>query len=138
MKKVKKFLLNTWEVIQNTIGKMEVKKHHLIPSHKFKGCSIYYITHNDSHCLGKYVFINKYSDEHIILRHEYGHRILSMILGPLYMMVDYIPSFLHYMYFSGRMLILSVSMKETKWDEYYNFYTEKWASYLSKKKTYNN
>lgn len=126
-------MLSIWEVIQNTIGLIEVRTHKLTPSHKFKGCQIYYITHDDSHCTGKYIFINKYADEHIILRHEYGHRIQSMILGPLYMLVVFIPSFLHYLYFSHKMLLLAVSMKETKWNEYYDFYTERWADKLIKK-----
>lgn len=127
-------IFSIWEFIQNFIGFLETRIHKLRMAHKFKGCKIYYIRHDDSHCIGKYIFINKYSDEHIILRHEYGHRIQSMILGPLYMLVIYIPSLVHYLYFSCKIFILAVSMKETSWDEYYDFYTEKWADKLSKKR----
>ena len=71
------------------------------------------------------MFINPTTDDNIILRHEYGHRIQSYILGPLYMIVIYVASLLHYHWFS----------KQGKdWNEYYNFFTEKNADKLSRKK----
>lgn len=114
-----------WEFIQNIIGKSEVKKHGLKPSHTFKDCEVYYISYFDSHVVGKYVFINPSSDEKIIFRHEYGHRIQSKILGPLYYLVIFIPSYLYYLYWSKR-------HDDNDWDGYYKFYTERWADNLTK------
>lgn len=122
---MKKLLLNCYEFIQNCIGYVEYKKNKLTIAHKFKNSNIVYVDYFDSHVLGKWIFINPKTDDTIILRHEYGHRIQSYILGPLYMFIIYIPSCLHYKWFA----------KQNKnWKEYYKFYTEKWADILSKKK----
>lgn len=117
--------LDIWESLQNCIGKHEVIKHNLTQSHTFKGCHIYYITHFDSHCYGKHIFINKDTDERIILRHEYGHRIQSKLLGPLYCPIVFLPSYLHFVYWSR--------FKNDNWNDYYDFYCEKWADMLTKK-----
>jgi hypothetical protein len=62
----------------------------------------------------------------IILRHEYGHRIQSKMLGVLFYPLIFIPSYLHFLYWS--------KFKNDNWNDYYNFYCEKWANFLSKKK----
>jgi hypothetical protein len=125
MKKILKIVLNAWEIIQNTIGYIEYKKHKLQINHHFKLSNIVYIDYFDSHVLGKWIFINPKTDDTIILRHEYGHRIQSYLLGPFYMLIIYLPSLLHYKWFS----------KQNKdWDEYYDFLTEKNADKLSKNK----
>ena len=121
-----KSLLNIWEFIQNKIGEKEIKRYNLSLSHRFKECSIYYINHFDSHCCGKYVFLNKDTDDTIIFRHEYGHRIQSLILGPLYYPLIFIPSYLHFLYWN--------KFKNDDWTRYYDFYCEKWANSLSRKK----
>lgn len=118
-------ILNIWEIIQNTIGYIEYKKFNLNINHRFKYSNIVYINHFDSHVLGKWAFINKTTDDNIILRHEYGHRIQSYLLGPLYMLLIYLPSFLHYKWFSKQ---------NKEWDEYYNFFTESSADKITKKK----
>ena len=114
-----------WELIQNLIGWIEFKYNKLKINHKFKDSYIIYIDYFDSHVLGKYIFINPKTDDTIILRHEYGHRVQSKILGPLYLFLIYLPSYIHY-------IIFSRSGKD--WGEYYNFYTESWADKLAKKK----
>ena len=125
LNKALKLWLNIYESIQNVLGYIEYKTHKLNINHRFKQSNIVYINHFDSHVLGKWVFINKETDDEIILRHEYGHRIQSYILGPFYMFVIYIPSLLHYKWF----------IKQNKeWKEYYDFFTEKNADNLSKKK----
>ena len=121
-----KSLLNLWEFIQNYIGKREVKQHSLSLSHHFKDSEIYYITHDDSHCCGKYIFINLNTDDMIILRHEYGHRIQSKLLGVLFYPLIFIPSYIHFLYWN--------KFRNDDWNEYYNFYCEKWANSLTKKK----
>lgn len=120
------FILNLWEIIQNLLGWLEVKFNNPTFAHSFGDTKIYYMTYDDSHCIGKYIFINKESDEHTIIRHEYGHRIQSRMLGPLYMLVIYIPSYLHFVFW--------MLYHEYDWTEYYDFYTERWADRLSKKR----
>ena len=119
------FLLNIYEIIQNTIGWIEFKIKRLKVNYRFKNSYIVYIDYFDSHVLGKWVFINPNTDESSIIRHEYGHRIQSYILGPLYLLVIYLPSYIHYK-------IFSLSGKD--WSEYYSFYTENIADFLSRKK----
>lgn len=114
-----------WEIIQNLIGWIELKYHNRKIDHRFKNSYIIYIDYFDSHVLGKYIFINPKTDDTIILRHEYGHRVQSYLLGPFYMFLIYLPSYVHYLIFRN-------SGKD--WSEYYNFYTESWADYLTKKK----
>ena len=117
-------LLNIYECIQNTIGFCEFKINKLKVNHKFKNSNIVYINYFDSHVWGKWIFINPNTDDSSIIRHEYGHRIQSYILGPFYLFFVYIPSYMHYKWF----------VKQNKsWDEYYNFITEKWANILTKK-----
>lgn len=118
-------LLNIWECIQNTIGFIEFKLNKSKIKFRFKNSNIVYINYFDSHVLGKWVFINPNTDDSGIIRHEYGHRIQSYILGPFYMIVIYLPSYLHYKWF----------VRQNKnWDEYYEFYTEKTADKLTIKK----
>lgn len=117
--------LNVWEFMQNYVGRREVLKYNLSPSHFFKDCYIYYITYDDSHSLGKYIFLNRNAEDRIIFRHEYGHRIQSKMLGALYMLLVAIPSYLHFTYW--------VKYKNDNWDEYYDFYCENWANSLVKK-----
>ena len=70
--------------------------------------------------LGSYIFVNEHCADSTIL-HELGHRKQSRILGPLYLLVIGIPSFL---WASSRQLGLFKSKS------YYWFYTEKWANKL--------
>ena len=69
--------------------------------------------------LGKYIICSKNPSKNTI-KHEYGHCIQSMILGPLYLLVIGIPSFIW----------ASVYLNTNK--SYYWFYTEKWADKLGK------
>lgn len=124
MKSWVKCLLEIYEIIQNTIGWIEFKIKGLKVNHRFKDSNIVYIDYFDSHVLGKWIFINLNTDDSSIIRHEYGHRIQSYILGPLYMLVIYLPSYIHYKIYS---------LFNDEWDEYYSFYTESSADYLSRK-----
>lgn len=128
--KILKTISFFYEIIQNTIGYIEYRCNHLKINHKFKNSNIVYIDYFDSHVLGKWIFINPNTDDSSIIRHEYGHRIQSYILGPLYLLVIYLPSYLHYKWFTTQ---------NKSWDEYYDFITEKWADKLThkNKKKYN-
>ena len=73
---------------------------------------------------GKYIFLYRPDPNGDLTneRHEYGHTVQSMILGPLYLFVIGIPSLIHAWW----------------WDKgkgsYYNFFTEKWADKLGRVK----
>lgn len=117
---------NIWEIIQNTIGWIEYLIFNCSRVIKFKDSNIVFINHLDSHVLGKWIFINSDIDNiNLELRHEFGYRIQSKILGPLYMFVIFIPSWLHYLWFIYRY------RNNLDWNIYYKFYTEKFANYLT-------
>lgn len=64
--------------------------------------------------LGKYILVD--TEQETTVRHEYGHCIQSRILGWLYIPVICIPSLLWAWFYTG--------------DNYYGFYTERWADKL--------
>ena len=74
---------------------------------------------------GNYVFIGLNSEYKETVKHELGHTIQSKMLGPLYLIVIGIPSIT---YCGLRRIFPSLRKKN-----YYDFYTEKWANYLSEK-----
>ena len=75
--------------------------------------------------LGNYVFVGLNSDYRETVKHELGHTIQSKILGPLYLIVIGIPSIT---YCGLRRLFPSLRKKN-----YYDFFSEKSANYLSEK-----
>ena len=75
--------------------------------------------------LGCYVFVGLNSEYRKTVKHELGHTIQSKILGPLYLIVIGIPSIT---YCGLRRIFPSLRKKN-----YYNFFSEKSANYLSEK-----
>ena len=75
--------------------------------------------------LGNYVFVGLNSEYKETIKHELGHTIQSKILGPLYLIVIGIPSIT---YCGLRRLFPSLRKKN-----YYSFFSEKSANYLSEK-----
>lgn len=84
------------------------------------GIPVYYSTNiRGGISLGVAICINdayRVSDRYV--RHEYGHVLQSHMLGPLYLLVIGIPSFIHAWIYDG------------SWRGYYRFYTERWANKL--------
>lgn len=79
-------------------------------------------------CLGKYAFVDSMPDgnsayEDIQIRHEYGHSIQSLILGPFWIFVIGLPSLIWAGCFE--------QYRKNKNISYYSFYTEKWADKLA-------
>lgn len=64
--------------------------------------------------LGNYIFLN--NNRVASIKHEYGHSIQNKYLGPLYLLVIGIPALLWTAFCKG--------------NNYYSFYTEKWADKL--------
>lgn len=79
--------------------------------------------HKDSLSLGMFLFIGKGLGMRII-RHEYGHSIQSMILGPFYLIVVGIPSVLW-----CHLPAFAKQWKSGK-ASYYSRYPENWADSL--------
>lgn len=68
--------------------------------------------------LGKYMFVSeRFTDIKSVVRHECGHVIQSMILGPLYLPVIGLFSILH----------AAVHNSVCKGKHYNHFWTERWA-----------
>ena len=75
--------------------------------------------------LGNYVFVGLNSEYKETVKHELGHTIQSKILGPLYLIIIGIPSIT---YCGLRRIFPSLRKKN-----YYDFFSEKFANYLSEK-----
>ena len=80
--------------------------------------------------IGNFIFTDNSSKD--ICIHEYGHNIQSVILGPLFLFVIGIPSFL------WLMLPVFKTKRKIKKMSYYDFYPERWANKLGIKYTKNN
>ena len=75
--------------------------------------------------LGMFLFLGNTKDPRVLV-HEYGHSIQSMILGPLYLPVIGIPSYVWCNLPHFRKL------RREKGVSYYRFYPESNANYLGK------
>ena len=71
--------------------------------------------------LGMFIFVSNMNWEETV-KHEYGHTIQSMILGPLYLLVIGLPSIIWAGCFDKYRQKYGVS--------YYSLYTEAWADKL--------
>jgi len=79
---------------------------------------------NRSVSFGLFIFFNKYQKDYQLLRHEYGHTIQSLILGPLWIFVIGIPSIIWCGCFGKYRFMHNIN--------YYSFYAEAWANRLGK------
>lgn len=73
--------------------------------------------------LGQFCFLTTRFDERSI-KHEHGHSLQSLMLGPLYFIVIGIPSF------TWATICLIKSLRGKYKNNYYSFFTEKWADFL--------
>ena len=64
-----------------------------------------------------------YQEDENVVKHEYGHQIQSMYLGPLYLIVIGLPSIIWAGLIYGHIV-------PRKPNGYYKFYTESWADKL--------
>lgn len=118
---------STWGLLQNAAG-LIVFILFLLTCHKkerywYNGAFICHLPNPfGSISLGCFIFVANISDN--LIMHEYGHTIQSLILGPLYILVIGIPSFIWASCFRKYRLKKKIS--------YYSMYTEKWANKLGK------
>lgn len=79
----------------------------------------------DSLGMGMFLFLGKGADRQVLV-HEYGHAVQSLILGPLFLPIMGIPSFL----WAG--LPLCRKLRKTKKISYYTFYPERNANFFGR------
>ena len=114
---MKKVLLYIWQLPQNLLG-LIVKA---ITRSQKTATGHYYWKYHSGLSLGRYVFVNERASIETI-RHEGGHQKQSLYLGPFYLLIIGVPSFMwaslrHFGLFKNR--------------SYYSFYTAKWADNLA-------
>ena len=120
----------TWGLPQTMLGLLEFVKHRGETHYTYRGAVVTECKSNLNISLGLFVFItedkNGSATSHPtrILVHEYGHTIQSLLLGPLYLLLIGVPSWL------WCNLPCFRRMRRQKGISYYSFYTEKWADYL--------
>lgn len=122
MFKILYYLLQwTWGIIQNVIGlllflitlpKREIRM--------FNGAIVSRWNVRGSMSLGMFIFLGR--DDIRIIVHEYGHSIQSIILGPFYLLVIGIPSYLWCNVFR--------KYRKNNGIKYCEFYPERWANIL--------
>ena len=117
-----------WELPQNLIGlglSFIYKYDELIPygNKQIRYCKKF----PGGISLGNYVFVGTKKKD--VIKHEYGHTIQSLILGPLYLIVIGIPSTLW-----GFLPNLHKKRKDDQ-ISYFSFFTEGWANRLGEKVT---
>ena len=130
MKYIRNLILFIWQLPQHIVaiiyfGYLVMMCKDLGVDSRYKQAIVIPCVMRGAVTLGNYVFVGLNSEYRKTVKHELGHTIQSKILGPLYLIVIGIPSIT---YCGLRRIFPSLRKKN-----YYNFYTEKWANYLSEK-----
>ena len=130
MKYIRNLILFIWQLPQHIValiyfGYLVMMCKDLGVDSRYKQATVIPCIMRGAVTLGNYVFVGLNSEYKKTVKHELGHTIQSKILGPLYLIIIGIPSIT---YCGLRRLFPSLRKKN-----YYNFYTEKWANYLSEK-----
>ena len=124
---MKTFFFRMWQILwgfpQTLLGFIIYLFHRNASHEIYRGCIVTHWNQTGSMGLGMFLFLGKnHSPETIV--HEFGHSIQSMILGPLFLPVMGIPSFI------WCNLPCFRRMRKEQGVSYYTFYPEKSADYL--------
>ena len=121
----------TWGLPQTLIGLVFYCIHRKQPHFTYHGCVVTRWHVPGSLGVGMFLFVNDnhYQKDPQILVHEFGHAVQSTILGPLFLPIMGIPSFLWCNLPPCRKL------RREKGVSYYRLYTESTANYLGAKVT---
>ena len=130
MKYIRNLILFIWQLPQHIValiyfGYLVMMCKDLGVDSRYKQATVIPCIMRGAITLGNYIFVGLNSEYRKTVKHELGHTIQSKILGPLYLIVIGIPSIT---YCGLRRIFPSLRKKN-----YYNFFSEKSANYLSEK-----
>lgn len=129
------FLQLTWGIIQNILGFLIyiilLIKNPRRKKGTYLGARVLSWSLKASAAIGMFIFLEDRNDDYLmnILVHEYGHTIQSCILGPLYLLVIGIPSFI----WARNKRFIRKRQKGIY--RYGSFFPERWANQLGRKYT---
>ena len=116
----------TWGIVQNIAGLVLFVANISGKHYRFNGAVVTeWKCRRGSLGMGMFIFVSPGVTEKIT-RHEYGHTLQSIILGPLFLPVIGLPSLL------WCALPCFINYRKKKGVSYYRFYTERWANKLAK------
>lgn len=113
----------TWGFPQSLLGLIVYLINHDKPHTDFHGCIVTHWETRGSLGVGMFLFLGKNHHPDTVI-HEFGHSVQSLILGPLFLPVMGIPSFV------WCNLPVFRKMRKEKGVSYYSFYPEKSANFL--------
>lgn len=133
----------TWGFLQSFMGLCLFLRHVKDPHTFYHGAVVTHWQQGGSISLGLFVFVapgpgyvspsqGTFTKEELssrLLVHEYGHTIQSLVLGPLYLIIIGIPSFL------WANTPRFARMRREKKYSYFRFFTESWANLWGEKVT---
>lgn len=130
MKYIRNLILFIWQLPQHLlailyIGYLVMMSKDLGIDSRYKQATVIPCIMRGAVTLGNYVFVGLNSEYRKTVKHELGHTIQSKILGPLYLIVIGIPSITY----CGLRRLFPLLKKKN----YYDFFSEKSANYLSEK-----
>lgn len=124
---MKKIVFTFWECLQKIAALAVIKLSRAEKIGEYKDATLYYWKWQGGMSLSNRIFVSfewldgsKWQDDYI--KHEYGHSIQSKMLGPLYLFIIGLPSFLW--------AWLGDNYRAKHNRSYYDFYTESWANKL--------
>ena len=120
-----RFIECTWGFPQSLLGFFLYLIYRKSPHTSYKGSIVTYWPKKGGISLGLFTFIENYSGRKDYLqRHEYGHTLQSLILGPFYLLIIGLPSYI------WANLPYFIKMRKEKNIPYNSFFTEKNADLL--------
>jgi hypothetical protein len=116
----------TWGFPQTLLGAMIWLLHRKNPQRVYHGCIVTRWNQSGSLGVGMFLFLSQhsYDSQPQVQVHEFGHAVQSAILGPLFLPVMGIPSFL------WCNLPVCRKLRKEKGISYYAFYPESTANRL--------
>lgn len=120
----------TYGILQTLLGSFLFLMNYGEKHYSFHGSVVTEWKHSSSVSLGMFIFVSeKYKEKpetrelyDRLVVHEYGHTVQSLVLGPLYLVIIGLPSFL------WASVPFFRKMRRKKRISYYRFYTESWAN----------
>ena len=115
----------TWGFFQNVAGFFTFMAHTEYEQYFYEHALVTRWERSDAISLGMFIFVSKGAvDSERLIRHEYGHSLQSVILGPLYLLIIGLPSYIW----------ANCESAGKKWRSgecsYFDYWTGRWADRL--------